>query len=98
MDERAIRDHVNRHADAVVDGDMATVVADFSAELQPQAPELAKLLPQPVTSADVESLDVGDAETVAVIRYSNENSTLAVRSHWQERDGSFEIVAGEPVD
>jgi hypothetical protein len=97
MDERAVRDHIHRHADAVVDGDMATVVADFSEELRPQAPELAKLLPQPVTKADVESLDIGDDETVAVIRYSNDASTLAVRSHWQERDGSFQIVAGEPV-
>ncbi len=97
MDERAVRDHIHRHADAVVDGDMATVVADFSEELRPQAPELAKLLPQPVTKADVESLDLGDEETVAVIRYSGDGATLAIRSHWQEHDGTFQIVAGEPL-
>jgi hypothetical protein len=97
MDERAVRDHIHRHADAVVDGDMATVLADFSAELQPRAPELAKLLPQPVTTADVESLDVGDDEATAVIRYSGDSSTLAIRSRWQEHDGAFQIVAGEPL-
>lgn len=49
LDDRKTRDHIQAHADAVVRGDMDTVVADFSDELRPQVPELAKALPQPVT-------------------------------------------------
>jgi hypothetical protein len=48
MDDRKAREHIQAHADAVVRGDMDTVVADFSEELRPQVPELAKGLPQPV--------------------------------------------------
>jgi ketosteroid isomerase-like protein len=48
MDETAIRDHVQQHADAVARGDMDTVVADFAEELRPEVPQIAKsLLPEP---------------------------------------------------
>jgi hypothetical protein len=35
MDERRTREHTQAHADAVVRGDMDTVVGDFSEELSP---------------------------------------------------------------
>ena len=35
MDDRKTREHIQAHADAVVRGDMDTVVADFSEELRP---------------------------------------------------------------
>ena len=72
MDDRKTREHIQAHADAVVRGDMDTVVADFSEELRPQVPELAKGLPQPVTAAKVLSLDIEDAESVATIRYGRQ--------------------------
>jgi hypothetical protein len=48
-------------------------VADFTEGLQRHVPEIAKGLPQPVTSADVVSVDVGDSESVAMIRYSGDH-------------------------
>lgn len=51
-------------------GDTYAVVADFSQELRSRAPELAGALPQPVTAASFLSVDVGDQESVALIRYS----------------------------
>jgi hypothetical protein len=68
MDEAKTREHVQQLADAVVRGDNAVVV-DFSEDRRPQVPQIAQALPQPVTAADVLSLDVGDAESVATIRY-----------------------------
>ena len=53
MDEQTTKDHIQAHADAVVRGDMDTVIADLSEELQPQAPQLAAGLPMPVTEAEV---------------------------------------------
>ncbi|WCB95404.1 hypothetical protein DSM104299_04147 [Baekduia alba] len=67
MDETRTRDHIQQHADAVLRGDMEAVLADFSQELRPRFPELAKGLPQPVTAARVLTLDVGDQKSVAVI-------------------------------
>jgi len=42
MDDITTREHIQKHADAVVRGDMDTVAADCSDELRPQLPELAK--------------------------------------------------------
>ena len=84
MDDRKTREHIQAHADAVVRGDMDTVVADFSEELRPQVPQLAKGLPQPVTAAEVLSLDIEDAESVVTIRYSGDSGELTLRTRWQD--------------
>ena len=96
MDEAKTRDHIQAHADAVVAGDMDTVIADLSEELRPQAPELAKVLPMPVTEAEVVSLDVGDAESTATIRYAGDGE-VTLRSTWQGEDPHPVIVHVEPV-
>jgi hypothetical protein len=97
MDETSVREHVQAHAEAVERGDMDAVIADFAEELQPQVPEIAKALPQPVTSAEVVSLDVGDGESVAVVRYSGDTGEVTIRSRWQDRGGRPVIVAAEPT-
>jgi hypothetical protein len=97
MDETQARDHINQHADAVVRGDMDAILADFSEELRPGAPQIVnEVLPQPVTGAEVLNIDVGDAEAVAMIRYSGDGE-LTVRSRWQEQAGRPVIVHAEPV-
>lgn len=63
---------------------MDAIVANFSTELRPHAPELVQSLPQPVTSADVLSVDVGETESVAMIRYAGDSGEVTVRSRWQE--------------
>jgi hypothetical protein len=97
MDDAKTRDHINQHADAVVRGDMDAVVADFSEELRPQVPEIGKALPQPVTAAEVLSVDVGDSESVAMIRYSGETDEATIRSRWQDQGGRPVIVQAEPA-
>jgi hypothetical protein len=98
MDENTTRRQIDEHADAVVRGDMDTVVGDFSDELRPQAPELAKALPQPVTSAEVLSVEVGEDECVARISYAGPDKQVTIRTRWRDFDGRPMIVAGEPVD
>ena len=97
MDEAQTRDYINEHADAVVRKDMDAILADFSEELRPGAPHIVNdVLPQPVTGAEVLSIDVGDSETVAMIRYSGDGE-LTVRSRWQEEAGRPVIVHAEPA-
>ncbi len=76
---------------------MDAVAADFSKELRPQVPQIAQALPQPVTAADVLSVEVGDAECVALIRCSGDSDEVTIRSRWQEQDGRPVIVAAEPA-
>jgi hypothetical protein len=97
MDETRTKDHIQRHAEAVERGDFDTVVGDLSEELQAHADEIVKSLPQPVTSAKVLSVEVGDEETVAQIRYAGDTSELTIQSHWRDVDGRPTIVQAGPV-
>jgi hypothetical protein len=97
MDEAKTRSQIQEHADAVVRGDMDTVIGDFTEELRPQVPELAKVLPRPVTSAEVVSVEVGDEETVAQIRYVGDSGEVTIRTRWREVGGRPSIVHGEPA-
>jgi hypothetical protein len=97
MDDQTTRNHIQAHANAVVSGDMDTVVADLSEELQPQAPALAQGLPAPVTEAEVLRLDVAEDETVAEIRYTGDSGEVTLRSRWQDGEEHPVIVHIEPV-
>jgi hypothetical protein len=97
MDDQQTRDHIEQHADAVVRGDMDAVVADFSEDLRPQVPQIAQALPQPVTAAQVLSVDVGKTESVAMIRYSGDTGEVTIRSLWQDQGGRPVIVHAEPA-
>jgi hypothetical protein len=50
-----------------------------------------------VTSAKVLSVEVGDEETVAQIRYAGDTSELTIQSHWRDVDGRPTIVQAGPV-
>lgn len=97
MNETQAREHIDKHAKAVVDGDMDALAADFSEELRPQLPQLAKNLPQPVTAADVLNVDAEPDEAVALIRYSGGGGELTIRSRWREEGGRPVIVQAEPA-
>ena len=98
MDETKTREHIQRHAEAVERGDFETVIGDLSDELKPQAATIAQTLPQPVTSAKVVSVEVGDTETVARIHYAGDTSEVTIQSHWRDVDGRPTIVHAGPVD
>lgn len=97
MDDQQTRQQINEHADSVVRGDMEAVVADFAEGMRPHVPELAQALPMPVTSAEVLSVDVGDTESVALIRYAGETGEVTIRSRWQDEAGRAVIVHAEPT-
>jgi hypothetical protein len=97
MDAEITREHIRNHAVAVELGDMDAVVLDFTTDLQPQVPQIAQALPRPVTAAEVLSVEIGDTECVALIRYSGDTEEVTIRSRWQEEDGRPVIVAAEPA-
>jgi hypothetical protein len=88
---------VHAHADAVVRGDFDHVTNDFIEEMRPQVPQLAQALPQPVTAAEVRSLQVGDEESVAEIHYAGDGGGVTIRSRWRDVEGRPQIAAGEPI-
>ncbi len=97
MDEASTRSHIESHAEAVVHGDMDAIVADFSEELRPRLPELAQALPQPTTSSDIQSVEIGEDEAESTITYSGESSSVTIRATWREEGDRPVIVQAEPV-
>lgn len=99
MDTTQITAIVNAHAQAIVDPlDLAHVQADLIPELHPAIPEIAALLPQPVTSASVDSLDVGPDHAIAVITYTGEEASVSLRSRWEQRAASQpQVVHAAPA-
>jgi hypothetical protein len=100
MDEAHARSHIEAHAQAVEDGNMEAVLADFVEEMRAQAAELApQLLPLPIKEAEVVSVDAEGDEAVARIHYTGESGDeRTLRSTWREFDGRPLIVGVEPED
>jgi hypothetical protein len=98
MDQATTKRHMEAHADAVVQGDQEALLADFSEELRPQVPQLAQMLPQPVTSSEIQDIEIGDQESVSTIRYSGPDSSVTIRAQWRAEGGRPVIVHAEPVD
>jgi hypothetical protein len=98
MNEPLTRAQVGKHAGAVERGEMDSVVADFTEDMRPQVPQIAQaLLPQPVTTAEVLSVEIGKEESVAMTRYIGESGDVTIRSRWREENGSPVIIAEEPA-
>ena len=98
MNEPLTRAQVGMHAGAVERDEMDSVVADFTEDLRPQAPQIAQaLLPQPVTVAEVLSVEIGRKESVAITRYTGDSGDVTIRSRWREENGRPVIVAEEPA-
>jgi len=55
-------------------------------------------LPQPVVSAEVLSIDVGEEEAVATIRWTGETDAVTIRSRWRDIGGHPLLVHAEPGD
>ena len=98
MDESKAQQAIQEHADAVVAGDFDRVVADFTEGLRPQVPQLAQVLPQPVESAQVLSVEPEGDAAIAQIQYSGAGKEVTIQTRWtEESDGTVRIQHGEPV-
>ncbi len=98
MDEAKTRSQIEAHGDAVVRGDTAVVVGDFSDQSNPQIPQIGRALPRPTTAAEVLGVEFGETEAVADVKYSGESKVVTVRSRWQEVGGRPMIVDATLVE
>jgi hypothetical protein len=99
MDEGQIRQLAQAHVDAVIDPiDVPAIQADLIEELHPALPQIAALLPQPVTSASVDSVEAADDHAIAHVTYRGDSASLSIRQRWEDRGGSQpQIVEAAPV-
>jgi hypothetical protein len=87
MDEATIREHAERHGNAVVAGDMRTAGADLTPEAQAQAPGVMKNFPADTNRASILRIKQEDDAFDVYISYEGSETDLIVVSRWEERDG-----------
>ncbi|MDQ3645552.1 MAG: hypothetical protein M3345_01300 [Actinomycetota bacterium] len=92
MDETSVRQRAQAHGDAVVAGDLRAAGGDLSPTAREQAGGVMGQLPRPTTAAEVASLEQGEDDWVALIRYSGEDAEVVVESRWAEVEGELKIV------
>ena len=92
MDEQTVREHAQALCDALVAGDIDRAIESFSAELRRNLGEVLALLPLPSNDASVESVDLGGASYVVVLRLAGEIDEVLIQTRWKERDGRPTIV------
>ncbi len=92
MDEGAVREHANQHANAVMSGDMGTAARDLTDAAKAAAPGVMKGMPRPVTGVEVTKIEREGEQFVAHIAYRGEGEEHVVASHWEDQDGRPKIV------
>jgi len=81
-----LRETLNRHAQDVVNGNMAGLMGDFTPEAMTKVMALAS---NPITATSFEVNELGNNE--AEISYIGA-STRKVWSRWADNNGKFQIV------
>ena len=92
MDEQAVLEHARGHLDALMEGDVGRALEDLSAELRSQPGELMAMLPLPLTSAEVESVDKAGSGYTAVLHLVGETDETRLQTRWKDRGDKPTIV------
>ncbi len=98
MDEQAVREAAETHAQATVERDYATAGSYLTQEMMANAGEVMQAMPRPLTSAEVVSVEPAGEAVACRIRYAGENGATTVESRWEDVGGEPKIVALEVVE
>ena len=97
IDEQAVRDHAQSHLDALVAGDVDRALEDLSKELRANLGELMALLPLPLASGEIESVDRAGSGFTSILHLVGETSETRLETRWKDRDGRPTIVEASHV-
>ena len=92
MDDQAVRTHAQAHLDALMAGDVDRAIEDLSEELRRNLGEVMAMLPLPLTSADVESVDRAGSGFTSILHLVGETTETRLETRWKDRDGRPTIV------
>ncbi len=84
MDLDTVKEHAQRHAEAMRDGDLRRAAEDLSESGKAGAPTVMSTMPRPIDSADVTAVSEDGDEVTAIIVYSGEGREVTVMSRWAE--------------
>ena len=97
MDPQAVRERAEVFCEALRSGDMERAAESLSRELRANLGPFVAILPLPLTSAEVESVEVAGSGHVANLRLIGDEGEIVLQTRWKERDGQPTIVEASHV-
>ena len=97
MDEQAVREHAQAHADALLAGDIGKAAESMSKELQQSLGPIVSMLPMPMTEASIESVESTPTGYKVVLHLVGEGDELRLETRWKDRDGRPTLVEASHV-
>lgn len=92
MEEAAVREHADAYCGSLLAGDIERAAEELSNELRANLGQMVAMLPMPLTSATVESLERTASGFRAVLHLIGESSETRLETRWKERDDRPVIV------
>jgi hypothetical protein len=92
MDEPAVRERAQALCDVLVAGDIDRATQEFSPELRRNLGEVLALLPLPVTTATIETIERGGSGYRVVLALVGESEEVQLQTRWKDRDGRPTVV------
>jgi hypothetical protein len=97
MNEQAVREHAQAHADALLAGDIGKASEEMSRELRQNLGPIVAMLPMPMTEATIESVESTPTGYRVVLHLVGEGGDLRLETRWKDRDGRPTIVEASRV-
>jgi hypothetical protein len=93
MEPEDVRAHAQATCDALVAGDIDRAAEELSPELKSNMGTFVGLLPLPLTSATIESVERGGSSGFNVVLHLvGETSEVRLQTRWKDRDGEPTII------
>jgi hypothetical protein len=87
-----------RHAQDVVDGNLARLMGDFSGSVLTELMGSGSMPPNPTTKWEILSEEADDGKVRFRVRYTNDTEELVLETTWSLFDsGAWKIVKAEAV-
>ena len=97
MDEATVRQYADAHAQSIKNGDMQAAIADIDPAVLPSLGALASQLPNPVTAAAVQSVEVSGDKATVRIKYDGADKSTTVQSEWQQQGDRPKLTSAHVV-
>lgn len=97
MDEEAVREHAQAHADALLAGDIGKASEEMSWELRQNLGPIVAMLPMPMTEVSIVSVESTPTGYKVTLHLVGEGGELRLETRWKDRDGRPTIVEASRV-
>jgi hypothetical protein len=92
MDEQSVREQAHAHCEALLSGDIGQASQSMSRELQANLGQFVAMLPLPLTSATIESVEMTGKAYRAVLHLVGDEGEIRLETRWKERDGQPTMI------